>query len=31
MPITYAFVVLMIGLTLYIAGADILNPIRLNQ
>ncbi|MDX6286845.1 MAG: hypothetical protein QOG53_2330 [Frankiales bacterium] len=31
MPITYAFVVLMIGLTVYIAGADILNPIRLNQ
>jgi membrane-associated protease RseP (regulator of RpoE activity) len=31
MPITYAFVVLMVGLTLYIAGADILNPIRLNQ
>jgi membrane-associated protease RseP (regulator of RpoE activity) len=31
MPITYAFVVLMIGLTVFIAGADILNPIRLNQ
>jgi membrane-associated protease RseP (regulator of RpoE activity) len=31
MPITYAFVVLLAGLTLYIAGADIVNPIRLTQ
>jgi membrane-associated protease RseP (regulator of RpoE activity) len=31
MPITYAFVVLLAGLTLYIAGADIVNPIKLTQ
>jgi membrane-associated protease RseP (regulator of RpoE activity) len=31
MPITYAFVVLLAGLTIYIAGADIVNPIRLTQ
>jgi membrane-associated protease RseP (regulator of RpoE activity) len=31
LPITYAFVFLMVGLTLFIMGADILNPIRLNQ
>jgi len=31
MPITYAFVVLIVGLTIYIAGADIVNPIRLTQ
>ena len=31
MPITYAFVVLLAGLTIYIAGADIVNPIKLTQ
>jgi membrane-associated protease RseP (regulator of RpoE activity) len=31
MPITYAFVVLLVGLTVYIAGADIVNPIKLTQ
>ncbi|MFL6240869.1 MAG: M50 family metallopeptidase [Actinomycetes bacterium] len=31
MPVTYAFVVLLAGLTVYIAGADIVNPIRLTQ
>jgi membrane-associated protease RseP (regulator of RpoE activity) len=31
MPVTYAFVVLLAGLTIYIAGADIVNPIKLTQ
>jgi membrane-associated protease RseP (regulator of RpoE activity) len=31
MPLTYAVVVLMVGLTVFIAGADIVNPIRLTQ
>ena len=31
MPITYAFVLLLAGVTIYIAGADIVNPIRLTQ
>ncbi len=31
MPVTYAVVILFVGLTLYIMGADILNPVRINQ
>ena len=31
MPVTYAFVLLLAGLTIYIAGADIVNPIKLTQ
>jgi membrane-associated protease RseP (regulator of RpoE activity) len=31
MPVTYAFVVLLAGVTIYIAGADIVNPIKLTQ
>jgi membrane-associated protease RseP (regulator of RpoE activity) len=31
LPVTYAFVVLLVGLTVYIAGADIVNPIKLTQ
>ncbi|MDP9100694.1 MAG: site-2 protease family protein [Actinomycetota bacterium] len=31
MPVTYAVVLLFIGLTLYIMGADIINPVRIGQ
>lgn len=31
MPVTYAVVLLFVGLTLWIMGADIVNPIRLTQ
>jgi membrane-associated protease RseP (regulator of RpoE activity) len=31
MPLTYAVVLLFIGLTVWIMGADIVNPVRLNQ